>query len=234
MQMSEQMSGQAPVPRSESNSDGAPEVPSAMGSPAPAAGIADRGSTTEMAKGKAADVGGGAVAAGKRVAEVAAGESANVAGEARRQAGGLVEQAGGQLRDQAERQQQRIAASLRSISEELGAMAERAEQQGPASNVVRQVSDRTDEWASWLEGQQPEALLDEVRSFARRRPAVFLGIAALAGVVAGRVTRGLAGTDDGAAARHGAAAQQGMAAPATTRMPRTESVTRMPAVGDRP
>ena len=36
----------------------------------------------------------------------------------------------------------------------------------------------------------PRDLLDEVKRFARRRPVAFLALAAAAGVVAGRVTRG--------------------------------------------
>ena len=42
----------------------------------------------------------------------------------------------------------------------------------------------------WLDNHEPSDLLDEVKRFARRRPATFLALAAAAGVVAGRVTRG--------------------------------------------
>ena len=42
-----------------------------------------------------------------------------------------------------------------------------------------------------LEGREPADLLDELRSVARRRPAVFLVGALAAGVVAGRLTRGV-------------------------------------------
>ena len=45
--------------------------------------------------------------------------------------------------------------------------------------------------------RDPGALLDEVRSFARRKPGTYLAIALGAGVLAGRLTRGLtAPTDD--------------------------------------
>ena len=45
--------------------------------------------------------------------------------------------------------------------------------------------------ASWLEQREPADLLDEVRNFARRRPGTFLIGAAVAGLAAGRLTRGL-------------------------------------------
>ena len=40
--------------------------------------------------------------------------------------------------------------------------------------------------------RDPESLLNEVKSYARRRPGMFIGIALVAGVVAGRLTRALA------------------------------------------
>ncbi|TLM80215.1 hypothetical protein FDW83_19020, partial [Pseudarthrobacter sp. NamE2] len=45
--------------------------------------------------------------------------------------------------------------------------------------------------ASWLENKQPGDLLNEVQRFARNRPGTFLLLAAGAGVLAGRLTRGL-------------------------------------------
>jgi hypothetical protein len=48
-----------------------------------------------------------------------------------------------------------------------------------------------DSLGRWLDSHGPDEVLDEVRSFARRRPGTFLLIAAGAGVVLGRLTRGL-------------------------------------------
>jgi hypothetical protein len=45
--------------------------------------------------------------------------------------------------------------------------------------------------ADWLEQREPGDLLDEVRRFARRRPGAFVLGALVAGVVAGRMTRGI-------------------------------------------
>jgi hypothetical protein len=58
------------------------------------------------------------------------------------------------------------------------------------SEVARQAADRADRAADWLGEREPGDVVDEIRSFARRRPGAFLIGAALAGVVVGRLTRG--------------------------------------------
>jgi hypothetical protein len=153
-------------------------------------------SSTTAAKDQAAQVSQGAAEAGKRVAAVAGDEAGRVAGEAKRQARDVIEQAGSQVREQAGQQQERIAANLRAMSDELAAMAGGSPQQGTASELARQASIRASEVASWLEQRDPRALVAELRSFARRRPGTFLAVAAAAGVVAGRVTRGLTASRD--------------------------------------
>ncbi|GMA87937.1 hypothetical protein GCM10025868_31870 [Angustibacter aerolatus] len=70
-------------------------------------------------------------------------------------------------------------------------MAKGSQEQGLASDLARQVADRTHTVAGWLDDREPGDVLDEVRSFARQRPGAFIGIAALAGVVVGRLGRGL-------------------------------------------
>jgi hypothetical protein len=59
-------------------------------------------------------------------------------------------------------------------------------------NVVKEASRRGGEMAHWLENHEPSDVLDQLRSFARRRPAAFLLGAAAAGVLVGRLSRGLA------------------------------------------
>ena len=78
-----------------------------------------------------------------------------------------------------------------SVGSELEEMADRGGQGGLASEVARQASGRIVTMASQIEGREPADLLDELRSVARRRPAVFLVGAVTAGVVAGRLTRGV-------------------------------------------
>jgi hypothetical protein len=66
-----------------------------------------------------------------------------------------------------------------------------------AADLAREVSDRIRTFGSQLENREPTQLLDDARSFARRRPGTFLLGALAAGVVAGRMFRA---TADGAAA----------------------------------
>jgi hypothetical protein len=54
----------------------------------------------------------------------------------------------------------------------------------------QQVTEQAGQVAGWLENREPADVLDDVRSFARRRPGTFLMVAAAAGLVAGRLTRG--------------------------------------------
>ena len=55
-----------------------------------------------------------------------------------------------------------------------------------AGNLVREAAQRTGSLAEWLNARDPGSVLDEVKSFARRRPGAFIAIAAVAGVAVGR------------------------------------------------
>jgi hypothetical protein len=61
-----------------------------------------------------------------------------------------------------------------------------------ATDLAQQAADRAGQLASWLQDREPGDLLDEVSRFARRRPGMFLALAAGAGVIAGRLTRSMA------------------------------------------
>ena len=71
-------------------------------------------------------------------------------------------------------------------------MARGGEQSGIASDLARQASTRTRDAATWMENREPGEVVEEVKRFARRRPGAFLAAAAVVGLVAGRVTRGIA------------------------------------------
>jgi len=150
------------------------------------------GGTVDVAKGQAAEVTQGAVQAGQHVAGVAKEQAANVGAEAGRQAKDLLNQATSELSQQATQQQQRLAQGIRSLSEELHKMTQPGEQaSGPVADLAHQGVQRTREIASWLEQREPGDLLEEIKTYARRRPGMFLLLAAGAGLVAGRMTRGL-------------------------------------------
>jgi hypothetical protein len=148
-------------------------------------------SRKDAAKEEAADVARTAAGSAQSVAETAKSEAANVAHEAKANAQDLLHQARTGLTSQAGTQQQKAAEGIRNISSQLHSMASAPDQQGMASDLVRQAADRASSVASWLENRQPGDLLTEVQRYARNNPGTFLLLAAGAGVLAGRLTRGL-------------------------------------------
>jgi hypothetical protein len=146
--------------------------------------------TSQVARDEAGEVGRTAADAGRQVAGTAAEQAKTVAQEATAQARDLVGEARGQVQQQARNGQQKATDGIHALSAELREMAGSGAQQGTVSEVARQVADRADRLADWLGEREPGDLLEEVRSFARRRPGVFLLGAALAGGVVGRLTRG--------------------------------------------
>jgi hypothetical protein len=135
------------------------------------------------------------------VAGVAREQASGVAVEAGRQGRDLLRQAQGQLEEQAAQGQQRLANQLLSLSDELRSMADASDQGGMAASLASQAASRARHAGQWLDDRKPGQVADEMQSFARRRPAVFLALAVGAGLVAGRLTRGLkdANSDNSAA-----------------------------------
>jgi hypothetical protein len=148
-------------------------------------------SSTQTAKDEAANVGQTAKEATSQVASTATEQAKNVAGETKRQAKDLLDQAGGQVTEQAGAQKEKASAGLRSLADELRSMAEgNGAQGGMTGDLARQAADKAHEFAGWLDQRDPGSLLEEIRALARRKPGTFLIGAALAGVAAGRLTRG--------------------------------------------
>ncbi|MDQ4093465.1 MAG: hypothetical protein M3143_08705 [Actinomycetota bacterium] len=130
--------------------------------------------------------------AGGEVAGTATDQVKKVAEDASRQARDLVNEAREQIREQARSGQRKAAGGLSAMAKQLEGMAEIADKLAEASitsTLVRQVSEQMHSVASWVEQREPEELVDEARNWARRHPGAFLVGAAVAGVIAGRVTR---------------------------------------------
>jgi hypothetical protein len=158
-------------------------APSSTGSP----------STKDVAAGEAKNVGQTAAQAGSQVASTAADQAKEVAYETQRQAKDLLDQGRSQLKNQAVSQQQKAASGLSSIAQELRGLADGSSSgaPGPARDLLQQGAGMVESFASRLQNREPAELLDEVRSFARRKPGLFLLGAAAAGVLAGRLTSGV-------------------------------------------
>jgi len=150
-------------------------------------------STTDVAKDEAKNVGQTAAQAGSQVASTAADQAKQVTQETKRQAQDLIQQGRSQLQDQARNGQQKAGEGLSGIAQQLRTMVEGGGEtpSGPAADLVRQAGDKLEELATWVQDREPGDLVDEVRAFARRKPGVFLFGAAVAGIVAGRLTTGV-------------------------------------------
>jgi uncharacterized protein YjbJ (UPF0337 family) len=148
-------------------------------------------SSTEAAHLK--DASGDAV---RQVAGTAKDEAADVTADVRQQTRQMAGKTREQLVEQAGQQKDKAAQSLRSVGDELRGMAEHG-QSGWGAQLAGHGADFTHQAADFIQDRQPGELLDEVRTFARRKPGTFLIGAALVGVVAGRLTRALAAGDTG-------------------------------------
>ena len=152
---------------------------------------AEKQGTADIVKSQATDLSRSSIQTGKHAADVAREQASGVAVEAGRQGRDLLHQAQGQLEEQAAQGQQRLANQLLSLSDELRSMAGASGQGGMAATLASQAAVRVRNAGQWLDDRKPGQVADEMQSLARRRPAVFLALAVGAGLVAGRLTRGL-------------------------------------------
>jgi hypothetical protein len=141
-------------------------------------------------KNQAADVAATAKDAGRHVTSATKDQAQRVVSDTVTQARRLFGQATSELSAQASKQQERLGSGLRTFGQDLSKMGQQADS-GPAADLVQNLSQRAHRVADWLEGRNPEEVLDEVRQFAARRPGLFIAIAAGAGVVAARLTKAL-------------------------------------------
>src|SRR4051794_16277706 len=150
-------------------------------------------STTDVAKDEARNLGQTAQQAGGQVASTAADQAKEVAQETQRQAKDLLDQGRSQLKEQTIAQQQKAAQGLTSLAQEMRGLADGTSSgaPGPARDLLQQAAGFVETFSDRLQNREPAQLLDEVRNFARRKPGTFLIGAALLGVAAGRLTRGI-------------------------------------------
>ena len=147
---------------------------------------------SDAAKRQAGEMKDSAKESGQKVAGTAKEQATQVKNEAGQQAKGMLQSGISEASGQLGQQQKRLAGSLQSVVDELGSMAANSEQSGPMTDLAQQAADKGSQLAQRLQHSEPSELLDDVRAFARQRPVAFLGIAALTGLVVGRLTRGMA------------------------------------------
>ena len=144
--------------------------------------------------------GSGKVEAAKGVVGHTAGSAGVVAGEAQEQVKvaareakehvrGLVERGRSDVSAEAAVRSRQAAGSVRTLADRVGALASGdVEAAGPLAELLREGQDRLQVFAGRLE-DGPDAVLDDVRRFARRQPVVFLASAGVLGFLAGRFVR---------------------------------------------
>jgi hypothetical protein len=163
----------------------------AKGAASDVAGTA-KGAASDVAgtaKGAATDVASTAKDAGHKVAATGKEQASKVAKDALSQARELYGQATSQLSDQAGTQQQKAAGTLHTFADDLTSM--RGQQDGLAAELLENIGGRAKGVAEWLENRDPQDVLVEVKRFAANRPWLFIGLAAGAGIVAGRLSKAL-------------------------------------------
>lgn len=102
----------------------------------------------------------------------------------------LLNQAGTKTRDRADGQVRTLAGSLSGVADDLGQMADRAgDPNSSLAGLARDGARFTRTVADRLDRDGLNGALDEVTSFARRRPMLFLAGAFAAGIGLGRLTR---------------------------------------------
>jgi ElaB/YqjD/DUF883 family membrane-anchored ribosome-binding protein len=138
----------------------------------------------------ASDVATTATSGAKDAASEAATQAKVVAGEAKRQVGHVVDQTRHELSQQADQRTRQAAGGLRTLSDQVSALADgRPGDAGPLAGYLDDARSRVSSLADRLEAGGPQGVLDDVTSFARRRPIVFLAAAGAAGFVVGRLAR---------------------------------------------
>lgn len=126
--------------------------------------------------------------AGRQVGSTVKDQATEVVDQGKREARDMLGQSRSALYDQTAQQQRQVAGKLRTLADDFGSMAGQSDE-GQASDLVHELSSRAGQLADWLE-REPSQLLDDVSTFARRRPGAFLAAALGAGLLVGRLGRG--------------------------------------------
>jgi ElaB/YqjD/DUF883 family membrane-anchored ribosome-binding protein len=157
----------------------------------------EAGATASTAASEAAEVAGTAAEGAKQVAGEATRQLREVAQEATDQARTLARQATDQARKQAQEQTSRLAENLRQMSRQARSLAEgNTQEAGQIGDYVQRFADRASDMAQRLESRGFEGVVEDVQRFARRRPMLFVGLAAAAGFAVSRVARSVADGQD--------------------------------------
>ena len=110
-------------------------------------------------------------------------------GELRSDAKELGSKAANRLFSEADNRKGAAVSQAQSVSSAIGKTADNLDDNAPdwLKSAFRQGADKIQQFADTIEQKDSREILDEVQSFARERPALFLGACAAAGFAAARV-----------------------------------------------
>lgn len=149
----------------------------------------DEGSTMTATTDRAKEAAGEARGEASVVAHEARDQAAHVAHEAQEGMRDVVDEARDVVHDEADRQTHTVAESMHRLAGDLRTMADRSESDGAASDYVGRIGRTLDDVARRLDDGGVDGALDEVRTFARRHPGMFLAGSAAGGFALARVMR---------------------------------------------
>jgi len=145
---------------------------------------------TDQATTEASNVKDSAVQAAVEVKDQAREQLADIAQQAKSEARSLTTEARGRLEKQADGTTKQVASTVADIGQELRTLAERSDRpDGPATEVIRQLADRTERFAQRLEAVGYRGIADDLTRFGRNHPGTFLLGAGAAGFLVGRMLR---------------------------------------------
>ena len=154
--------------------------------------VANEMTTHEPGSGeRAGQVAGAARDEAQSVAGDVRQEASAVASEAATQAHNMLDETRSALRSQARQGAERTADAIDTLSSQVRALASgERERAGELGRYADQASERLHGLAQQISSRGFDGLVDDVQSFGRRNPGVFLAVAVASGFAAGRLFRG--------------------------------------------
>lgn len=126
----------------------------------------------------------------RKTAETGKRKASDVVDEAKSQTTQLARTAGEEARERADGELDKLAGALGRVGDELDEMADGSKHpDGYITALARDGARTANQWSDRLQSGGLDGALDEVKSFARRRPATFLAATLGVGLAIGRVSR---------------------------------------------
>jgi hypothetical protein len=148
------------------------------------------GDTMQTARAQAGEVASTAKEAGRDVMGEVTEQTSQVASTAKQEFHRLMDQASSEVRTVSRERGEQLAGRLETLAQQARALCEgRVEEAGDMRRWLEQAEQRMQHYASALRDRGPEGMLQDVRRFARRRPALFLFAAGVGGFAIGRAIR---------------------------------------------